>query len=184
MPPLRRKEDPAIVITQAGLLAWLLPGLGHFYLKQRGFGWVYCIAISFCYWAGMLIGGVKGSVDPKGNAWLFAAELGVGGYTGVCLLISSSIKTPGPKEPSPYMSYYPEADVAQIFLAVAGLLNVLAILDAMTRAQTGGLPVFYFEQSAQRQREAEASTGLPPGDGTAGSTNTGTSAATGGGASA
>ncbi len=36
-----------------------------------------------------------------------------------------------------YMSYYPESDVAQIYLATAGLLNLLVILDAISRAQTG-----------------------------------------------
>ncbi|MEW6252014.1 MAG: DUF6677 family protein [Planctomycetota bacterium] len=43
-----------------------------------------------------------------------------------------------------YMSYYPESDVAQIYLATAGLLNVLVILDAISRAQTG-LPTYHRE---------------------------------------
>ena len=43
-----------------------------------------------------------------------------------------------------YMSYYPESDVAQIYLATAGLLNLLVILDAISRAQTG-LPTYHRE---------------------------------------
>ncbi len=42
-----------------------------------------------------------------------------------------------------YVAYYPASDVAQIYLATAGLLNILAILDAITRAQTHGLPTFH-----------------------------------------
>jgi hypothetical protein len=41
-----------------------------------------------------------------------------------------------------YSAYYPYSDIAQIYLATAGLLNVLVILDAIARAQTGGLPTF------------------------------------------
>ncbi|MFN0135937.1 MAG: DUF6677 family protein [Phycisphaerae bacterium] len=154
---MKQKVDPVLLTTQAGMLAWLIPGAGHFMLGMRGFAIVYFIAVTFCYFGGMLIGGIKGSVDPKGNPWLFAAELGVGGYTGAMYLIAQSIPTFPPKDPSPYISYYPESDVAQIYISVAGLLNILAVLDAMTRAQTGGLPVFHFELNAQRARlEAQA----------------------------
>lgn len=154
---MKQKVDPVLLTTQAGMMAWLIPGGGHFMLGMRGFGLVYFIAITFCYFGGMLIGGIKGSVDPKDNKWLFAAELGIGGYTGAMFLAAQAIPTVPAKDPSPYISYYPESDVAQIYISVAGLLNILAVLDAMTRAQTGGLPVFHFELNAQRARlEAEA----------------------------
>lgn len=149
------RPDPLWRTIQAGVLAWLLPGAGHFLLGMRSLGVVYFVAISFAYFVGMLIGGVKTSVDPVGNVWLFLAELGCGGYTGVFYLIAQSLPTVPAWQSSPYVSYYPEQDVAQIYLAVAGLLNVLAILDALARAQTGGLPVFHYEQLA-RERAAAA----------------------------
>lgn len=136
---------------QAGLLAWILPGAGHFWLGQRGLGAVYFLAISLPFWAGAAIGGVKESINPVANRWLFLAETPIGSYTLVGLAVSRSLPTVPPTEFSPYVSYYPESDVAQIYLAAAGLLNVLAILDAIVRAQTGGLPVFYHEQLAARQ---------------------------------
>lgn len=145
---MKRRIDPLELTIQAGFLAWLLPGLGHWRLGQRNFALIYFVAITLSYWTGIAVGGVKTSVDPVGNVWLFVAELGAGGYTGVCYMVSSQIPTVRPTEPSPYVSYYPESEVAQIYLAVAGLLNVLAVLDAMTRAQHSGLPVFYFEQGA------------------------------------
>lgn len=132
-------------VTQAAVLAWLVPGAGHYLLGHRGLAAVFFVAITFSYWTGVAVGGVKTSVDPQENRWLFLAELGIGSYTAGCLAWSNALPTYPPDEPSPYVSYYPESDVAQIYLAVAGLLNVLAILDAMTRAQTGGLPVFYPE---------------------------------------
>jgi hypothetical protein len=53
-----------------------------------------------------------------------------------------------------YMSDYPGADVAQIYLTAAGLLNLLVILDAISRAQTG-LPTFQRELRL-REQHAEA----------------------------
>lgn len=161
-------------MIQAGILAWILPGAGHYFLGHRGLAVVFFVAISFAYGTGLAIGGVKKSVNPYLNRWLFLAELGTGGYTTVGYIVGNaaggidarmtdaiahkkrpfSDLSPADREKledrlAPYMSYYPESDVAQIYLAVGGLLNLLAILDALTRAQTGGLPVFFHEMSPE-----------------------------------
>lgn len=146
---MKPKDDPLQTTINAGLLAWLLPGGGHFWLGHRGLGAVYFLAITLPYLTGVAVGGVKDSINPVTNKWLFVAELPVGLYTGVGYFVSRSLPTVPPTEFSPYVSFYPESDVAQIYLAAAGLLNVLAILDAIVRAQTGGSPVFYHETLAQ-----------------------------------
>lgn len=146
MPALRATPERTIL---AGFLAWLLPGAGHFWLGQRGMAVLFFLAITFPYLTGLALGGVKTSVDPRSNPWLFLAELGVGSYTVVGYLVSRSL----PNRPE-YMSFYPGSDVAQIYLATAGLLNVLAILDALSRAQTGGLPVYHHESAARDSQEA------------------------------
>ncbi len=160
----------------AGLLAWLIPGAGHYYLGHRGLARVFFGAITFAFVVGLAIGGVKTSINPFYNRWLFLAELGTGGYTAVGLGLSNVVGGVDTRmtaavirrEPAftglpfdqqrkieekllPYLSFYPAADVAQIYLAIAGLLNLLAILDALMRAQTGGRPVFYPELTAQGQ---------------------------------
>jgi hypothetical protein len=129
---------------QAGFLAWLLPGAGHFFLGHRGIAVVLFIAITFAYGTGLAVGGVKSSVNPRANRWLFLAELGIGGYTAVGYAVSNRLQADDSIE---YLSFYPESDVAQIYLAIGGLLNLMAILDALTRAQTKGLPVFYEEMT-------------------------------------
>ena len=142
--------------VQAAILAWILPGAGHFYLGQRGLGAVFFIAISFPYWTGVALGGVKDSVNPRTNKWLFLAEMCSGGYTTVCFIASNQIvakiqaKPPAERAKAavPYTSYFPESDVAQIYLATAGLLNLLAVLDALARAQNGGLPTFHRQAAA------------------------------------
>ena len=116
----------------------------------RGLAVVFFAALTPPYLAGLAMGGVKWSVNPQVNSWLFMAEMAVGGYTtGFYFLANALADRPE------YVAYFPSSDVAQIYLATAGLLNVLAILDAIARAQTAGLPVFYHEIVARQRREEE-----------------------------
>lgn len=146
-------NQPSIARTlQAGILAWILPGAGHFALGHRGLGIVFFSAISFAYFTGVAVGGVYSSVHPKQNRWLFLAEMGAGGYTTAFFFWSSSIQVPKGSDPPPeFISYFPASDVAQIYLAAAGLLNVLAVLDALSRAQTGGLPTYHRDLPPARE---------------------------------
>jgi hypothetical protein len=147
---------------QAAILAWILPGAGHYYLGHRGIAAVFFVAISVPYWTGVAIGGVKDSVNPVANKWLFLAEMCSGGYTTTSYFASRRIESQLAALPArereqqaiPFSSYYPESDVAQIYLATAGLLNLLAILDALARAQTNGAPTF-----PPKQTEGEAGLG-------------------------
>ncbi len=139
--------------VQAGLLSWLLPGAGHFFLRHRGLGAVCFVAITFPYFAGLAFGGIKDSVNPRTNRWLFLAELPAGGYTLPSMFVSRAVERHiaqqaaqgRPVKETDYTAFYPESDVAQIYLAAAGLLNLMVILDAVARAQTGGLPTFHRE---------------------------------------
>lgn len=153
-------------MIQAGVLGWLLPGGGHFLLGQRALGAVFCVAISFVFFTGLALGGIKNSVNPLTNRWLFLAELGVGGYTVGSYVVNLTVGEVRPQhlataqsrdriDPqvfAKYVSFFPAADIAQIYLATAGLLNVLAILDALVRAQTGGLPTYYRELAEEARQ--------------------------------
>jgi hypothetical protein len=161
----KRTQDRTTEVVQAGVLAWILPGAGHYWLGQRGMAAVFFVAITFPYLTGVAIGGIKNSINPYSNHWLFLAEMGCGAYTSGFLLVNHQMREIPPqllKNPERlnelpaetvmrYVSFHPGAEVAQIYLAVAGLLNVLAILDAMARAQSGGLPVFIHEVRTKEQ---------------------------------
>jgi hypothetical protein len=143
----------------AGVLTWVVPGAGHWYLGQRGFATVFFVAITLPYLSGVAIGGVKANVNPHANKWLFVAEMGIGSYAAafyglnlatseITMQQAASIHELNKLEPAKvrqYISFYPESEVAQIYLAAAGLLNLLAILDAITRAQQRGEPLYYHE---------------------------------------
>ncbi len=161
------KTDAIIKAIQAGLLSWLVPGVGHWRLGHRGLAVVFFLAISLPYWTGVAFGGILDSINPRTNKWVFLAACGVSGYTVPGFFVSQTIERSVLREaglrgfPDPlrapedqvrltgvrkrYMSFFPESDVAQIYIASAGLLNLLVILDAIARAQTGGLPTFHRE---------------------------------------
>ncbi len=166
---MRSNPENVAKTAIAGLLAWIIPGAGHFWLGKRGFAAVFFVAITFPYFTGLALGGIKLSVNPYYNGWLFLAEMGVGGYTLPAFLLnergpmpareaaelvtSPTIPATDPRREQLHQlsSYYPGSDVAQIYLAVAGLLNLLAIFDAMMRVQANGLPVFYHEAGMRRE---------------------------------
>jgi len=164
------KGDVTSRSIQAGIVAWLVPGGGHLVLGQRGMAAVFFLAISVPYALGLAVGGIKNSVNPWSNKWLFLAEMGIGSYTPACLLINRGLRDLPPEmvphilkkdglferlsaeerreleeRVARYVSFAPESEIAQIYLATAGLLNLLAILDALARAQRGGLPTFAHE---------------------------------------
>jgi len=114
--------DPFI----AAVLAWLVPGAGHWYLGQRARGLTFFVAITFAFWTGLAIGGARSTVDPQGNTLWFLAEAACGGYTVAALLIG--------KIGGALPSYSKTLDLATIYAGVAGLLNLLVVLDALGRS--------------------------------------------------
>lgn len=140
--PSQTPPDISARAIQAGLLAWIIPGAGHFFLGARGLATVFFLAISLPFFVGVALGGVKDSINPQTNRWLFCAEIFIGGYTTAGYFVSNSLPNIPPNQKSPYASYYPEADIAQIYLATAGLLNLLAILDVVARVAQDGVPTF------------------------------------------
>ena len=158
----REKSGAAIV---AGALTWAIPGAGHFFLGHRGLAVVFCVAISLPYWMGIALGGILDSVNFRTNQWLALAAFGIGGYAAPCAIWSQSLDMQTLKAAgiptnvttqldshqqgayltarARYASFYPGSDISQIYIAAAGLLNLLAILDAVSRARYGGLPTHH-----------------------------------------
>ena len=119
----------------AALLAWVFPGLGHLFLGRRGKGLVLlgCIVALFGLGVGMdsRLAVNSGLEDPLallfslaqvgvGAPYVLARYLGFGGQEGGELI--RLVKSP---------SY----EYGNTFTAVAGLLNVLVILDALDTAR-------------------------------------------------
>ncbi len=134
----------------AGLLAWLVPGLGHIYLGHRVRGLVCLVTITATFWTGVAIGSVRGTVDPHKRKLWFVAQLGTAGnaLAGYALhrwtvsaasdagarleSRTSRSRTSGTEKST---AHWASAEVGVHYAGVAGLLNLLVILDAIARAE-------------------------------------------------
>jgi TM2 domain-containing membrane protein YozV len=120
-------RDSSRTVT-AGLLAWVWPGLGHLYLGRVGKGLVLMGSILALFVLGVLMdSGLQlhlGLEDPL--ALLFsAAQMGVGAPYVLARLLG-------------YEAGYvqsPTYEYGNTFTAVAGLLNILILLDALDTAR-------------------------------------------------
>ena len=130
-----QEVSSAARVPVAGLLAWILPGLGHFYLGDHARGLVFLVTITVTFWSGVAIGGVASTVNPQGRKLWFMAQVCTGGNTLAAYALTSrgrgDLSTP--KEPHVPRSWL-SADVGVHYTGVAGLLNLLIILDAIGRA--------------------------------------------------
>jgi hypothetical protein len=104
------------------LAGWLIPGGGHFLLRRMGRGALLLSAIALLFAFGMFNEGLF--FEPaRGNLIDSAGFLG-----NLCAgLFYFGAKLAGYTAP---ISAAPHSDFGTKFLLIAGLLNVLAILDA------------------------------------------------------
>ncbi len=137
--------ESVVRITMAGFLTWLLPGLGHLYLGHRRRGLIFLVAIALTFWGGVAIGGIRGTVHPAQRPAWFVAQLCAGGHTLVAWAIHRAM--PGGLTQMnpvtrdwPHVGHWGAVEIGVVYAAVAGLLNVLIILDALVRADQGSTP--------------------------------------------
>ena len=143
-PTNRFKPFPAV-------LGWLIPGLGHVKIGERTRGVLVFSGVAFLWICGLLVGGVD-SVDRTNDRLWFIAQAGTGPIAfAVDGLNSSLIKTgrmgeliesPGPRgedgrSSSVIMSTFKSVahanEYGTLYTALAGLMNIVALLDAGSR---------------------------------------------------
>ena len=136
-----------------GLLAWLVPGLGHIYLGDRGRGIVCLVTITATFWTGVALGGVRTTVDPHNRKLWFLAQVCTAGNTVTGYALHRSIaagESDGRKQV--VTAHWASVDVGVHYTGVAGLLNLLVIFDALGRAEPS---------SARGREEREHPGGVP-----------------------
>lgn len=112
----------------AGLLAWIFPGLGHLYLRRFGKAVVLMGAILALFVLGLAMDSRLamhlGLEDPL--ALLFSlAQMGVGAPYVLARLMGYEAG----------LVTSPTYEYGNTFTAVAGLLNILVVLDALDTAR-------------------------------------------------
>ncbi len=123
------KDNHALFLGVVGALAWLVPGGGHFVLNKRRQAVVIFVAVLLTFLVGLYIGSV-GVIDPvRAKPW-YAAQLM---NTPVVALLAR-ISTAGD-----YPVYGRPNEVGQIYTSIAGLLNLLCIVNAIYLAHLQGV---------------------------------------------
>ena len=115
----------------AAVLAWIVPGLGHWLLGERRRGVIFFIVITVTFWAGVAVGGVRTTIAPKENGAWIAAQMCAGPQALGALYWSNYRSQHYPDE---LKAGYPGSNISVVYAGVAGLLNLLIIIDTMARA--------------------------------------------------
>ncbi len=106
----------------AAVLGWIVPGLGHLVLGRRKKALLFFVLIVGLFLAGWLASG-RENVFFQSGRWHALVQLGIG---PIMYLVSLFGKIPEPKLTS--MPYF---EIATLYTMVAGLLNVLVVMDAV-----------------------------------------------------
>lgn len=132
-PPGAPGHAVVLDVLAAGALAWALPGLGHWLCGHRRHAVGVGMGVGFLWLAGLFVGGfsvVDARPAPSGQGGWFYAQAGVGASVVVERLHAGLRGGEAP----PALALGHGREVATLYLAAAGLLNAMAIADAMLRA--------------------------------------------------
>jgi TM2 domain-containing membrane protein YozV len=138
------QQNDAVVYARMGvaaILGWLVPGLGHWILGCRARAVILFVTIGLTFWGGIALGGVKSTVDVQENQLWFIPQSFAGGHAIAAVAWSEALPSMGPNQKNPPMDvlrryrYWPDVDLGQVYTGVAGLLNLLCVLDVLARAQ-------------------------------------------------
>jgi hypothetical protein len=107
--------------------AWLVPGAGHFLLKKAGRGVLLFASIVIMFLFGLFMRGMM--FKPEPGADYLTTLINYGGFVsnlaaGAMYLLSTMFGYNQPDLPGPNHDYGTK------FLVTAGLLNILAMVDA------------------------------------------------------
>jgi len=130
----------------AGLAAFALPGLGHVALGQTHRGVMILLGILGLFFGGLLIGGVD-SIDSREDFWWFVGQAGVGPIAfAVDRVHQTQLKVEDSDAPGGVRSARPDEDppirkslghmneLGSLYVFLAGMLNAIAVIDAMWHA--------------------------------------------------
>lgn len=111
-----------------GVLAWLVPGVGHFYLGMPKRGMIIFFTICATFMLGLVLGGID-LVDPHLETTWFCAQVLAGLPAVIAVLLQNPDVPPGVGR---------GMDLGQLYTGVAGLLNLLCVVDALMKSHRNG----------------------------------------------
>ena len=115
------KESHSLFLLIVGLVAWLVPGGGHFLLNERKRSVIIFTTIALTFLAGLYIGSI-GVINPiEAKPW-YVAQIMNSPFVAVLGRLSAGGNFPVYGWPN---------EIGQIYTSIAGLLNLLCIVNAV-----------------------------------------------------
>jgi hypothetical protein len=121
--PRYSKENKVLFLLIVGLLAWLVPGAGHFVLREKKRALIIFATILLTFGTGLYIGSI-GVIDLSGTAAIYVKiaqimnppiVLALGRYTA----------------DGSYPVYGWPNEIGQVYTMTSGLLNFLCLVNAV-----------------------------------------------------
>lgn len=115
------KHNNAGFLILVGLAAWIVPGAGHLILKEKTRGLIILVSICLTFVTGLYVGSI-GVIDPVGSKAWYVGQLMVSPLVAVIGSATAGGAFPVYGRPS---------EIGQIYTSIAGLLNLLCIVNAV-----------------------------------------------------
>jgi hypothetical protein len=115
------KENHSVFLLIVGLLAWLVPGGGHFLLNERNRAAIIFTTIGLTFCAGLYIGSI-GVINPVVAKPWYVAQIMNSPFVALLGHLSSRGNFPVYGWPN---------EIGQIYTSITGLLNLLCIVNAV-----------------------------------------------------
>jgi hypothetical protein len=117
----RSKENHVLFLLIVGLLAWLVPGGGHFLLKEKKRSIIIFVTIVLTFATGLYIGSI-GVINPGVAKPWYIAQIMNSPMVDLLRRLTAA---------GDYPVYGRPNEIGQIYTSIAGLLNLLCILNAV-----------------------------------------------------
>jgi hypothetical protein len=128
--------DRGLRLIIVGLAAWIIPGAGHFLIRERKRAVIIFVTITALFLTGIYIGSI-GVVSLETSKPWFMAQILTSPAVGILSekVAAGYIDSDGQQQE--YLTFGRPCDIGQLYTGVAGLLNLLCILSAVYMAYCG-----------------------------------------------
>ena len=131
MMALHTREKQTLFMLIVGLLAWLVPGAGHFVLKEKERSIIIFVTIMLTFCVGIYIGSI-GVINLYGATPWYVVGAQV--MNSPMVLVLGQMTADGA-----YPVHGWPNEIGQIYTSTAGLLNLLCIVNAVYLAYLRGM---------------------------------------------
>ena len=116
---LLSKIKHALFLSSIGMLAWFIPGGGHLALNKKKHAVIIFVTIVLTFCAGLYIGSIA-VIDPV-HSWYVAQIMNTPAVAALGRISTAR----------DYTVFGRPAEIGQIYTGIAGLLNLLCIINAV-----------------------------------------------------